>query len=75
MTSGCSSSGRREKLKREGFSGDDEARGVDGRACRRQTHLPEEARVKTVLHKPSRAGAWTGDQRVWARVGVCDAIF
>ena len=57
MTGGPSNSGRREKLKKKGFSGDGEARGVDGRACRRQTHLLEEARVKTVPHASSHAGA------------------
>ena len=46
MTGGPSNIGRREKLKNKGFSGDGEARGVDGRAFQRQTHLLEEARVK-----------------------------
>ena len=50
-------SGRREKVKKKGFSGDGGARGVDGWACRRQTHLLEEARVKIVSHAPPRAGA------------------
>ena len=69
-------SGQREKLKKKGFSGDGGARGVDGRACRQQTHLMEEARVKTVLHASAREfKRRTGDRRVWARVGTCDAIF
>ena len=42
---------------------------MDGRACRRQTHLLEEARVKIVPHVPSRAGPEIGGyRRVWARV-------
>ena len=49
---------------------------MDGRACQRQTHLLEEARVKTVLHAPAREFMRrTEDRRVWACVGACDAIF
>ena len=47
-----SNSGRREKVKKKGFSDEGGAHGVDGWACRRQTHLLEEARVKTVSHAP-----------------------
>ena len=45
-------SGRREKVKK-GFSSEGGARGVDGWVCQRQTHLLEEARVKTVSHAPA----------------------
>ena len=59
-----SNGGRREKLKKKGFSNDGGARGVDGWACRRQTHLLEEAHVKTVLHAPAREFMRrTGDRR------------
>ena len=68
MTGGPSNSGRREKLKKKGFSDDGEVCGVDGRACRRQTHLLEEARVKTIPHAPSRVASEIGGYgRVWAR--------
>ena len=60
-----SNSGRREKLKKKGFSGDGRARGVDGWASRRQTHLLEEAHVKTMLHVPAREFTRrTGDRHV-----------
>ena len=53
-------------MKNKGFSGDVGARGVDGWACRQQTHLPEEARVQTVSHLLTREfqrpeiGGWEG---------------
>ena len=54
-------------MKKKGFFDDDEVRGVDGWACRRQTHLLEEARVKTVSHALKREfQCRTGDRRVWA---------
>ena len=53
-------------MKKKGFSSYSGARGVDGWACRRQTHLLEEARVKTVSHAPTyEFQRWTGDRRVW----------
>ena len=62
-------------MKKKGFSGDGGARGVDGWACRRQTHLLEEARVKIVSHMPPRAGAWISapDQRL-VRVSACSCF-
>ena len=61
-----SNNGRREKLEKKGLSDDGGACGVDGWACQRQMHLLEEARVKTVLHAPPRAGS---------EIGACDVIF
>ena len=48
-------------MKKKDFFDDGEARGVDGRACRQQTHLLEEARVKTVPHVPSRVMVFSGE--------------
>ena len=56
--------GQREKGKKKGFSEDGGARGVDGWACRRQTHLLEEASVQTVSHAPPRTG-WCAFQPEW----------
>ena len=53
-------------MKKKIFFGDDGVRGVDGWACRRQTHLLEEARVKTVSHALKREfQRRIGDRRVW----------
>ena len=41
-------------MKKKGFSSDVGTRGVDGWACRQQTHLLEEARVQTVSHPLTR---------------------
>ena len=55
-------------MKKKGFSDDGRAHEVDGWACRRQTHLLEEARVKTVSQVPTREfQRRTGEWRVWVR--------
>ena len=41
-------------MKKKGFSGDGGARGVDGWACWRQTHLLKEVCVQTVSHALAR---------------------
>ena len=41
-------------MEKEGFSGDNRARGVAGQACRRQTTLLEKVHDQTVTHAPVR---------------------
>ena len=69
-----SNSGRREKLKKKGFSGDDEARGVDGWACRRQTHLLEEACVKTASHVTRAVTRRRVNSRARPEIGECGHV-
>ena len=56
-------------MKKKSFTGDGGAHGMDGWACRRQTHLLEEAHVKTVSHAPP------APDRRSVRVGVWEVIF
>ena len=55
-------------MKKNGFSGEGGARGVDGWACRRQTHMVKEVRVQIMSLASSREFQRQDEDRLmWVR--------